>query len=214
MNTSNWAKYHEASGLRFNPRKPLLFAVNIFTQEGITSNNIAALDLGFGNGSDTIYLLQNGWRVTSIDSSMNAAVLLCSKVTSNMSKSLSVMVTDFRRLKSLPISHLVNASFSLPFLEATDFYHFWKKVTKTIMIGGRFAGTFFGINDDWSGRPDMTFLSMTDLLSLFNGFEIEYLSEVECDEEGVLDKLKHWHKYYVVARKLERPYPGNCWNGG
>ncbi|HKW53315.1 MAG TPA: class I SAM-dependent methyltransferase, partial [Stellaceae bacterium] len=59
---SDWDEYYERVAGR-PPRPTLLAALERFGAEGGQS----ALDLGCGDGRDTIELLRRGWRVLAID---------------------------------------------------------------------------------------------------------------------------------------------------
>ena len=47
----------------------------------------------------------------------------------------------------------------------------------------------------------MIFLSKEQVLQLFDGFEIIYFQEIECDGKTGLGKMKHWHIFDVIAMK-------------
>ena len=51
---------------------------------------------------------------------------------------------------SWPACELVNASFALPFCPPAEFPGLWRRIVDSILPGGRFAGQFFGPNDDWA----------------------------------------------------------------
>lgn len=48
----------------------------------------------------------------------------------------------------------------------------------------------------------MVFLSKGQVLSLFNDFEIIDFEEIEKDGKTGLGKIKHWHIYNIIARKI------------
>lgn len=50
----------------------------------------------------------------------------------------------------------------------------------------------------------MVFLSKEQVLELFkDAFEIVYFKEVEKDGKTGLGKMKHWHIYNVIAKKIK-----------
>ncbi len=71
-------------------------------------------------------------------------------------------------------------------------------------MDGYFVGNFFGQNDSWANIKDqMVFLSKEDVMNLFgDSFEIISFNEIEKDGKTGLGKLKHWHIYNVIAKKI------------
>ncbi|HAT7072845.1 TPA: hypothetical protein JAN90_08785 [Legionella pneumophila] len=58
------------------------------------------------------------------------------------------------------------------------------------------------LNDFWNTRTDMTFLNREMICHLFLQFKIEYFQEEEKDEMDALGYYKHWHKFFIVAKKI------------
>lgn len=65
-------------------------------------------------------------------------------------------------------------------------------------------GNFFGLNDSWAKlKEKMTFLSEEQVKELFKDkFEIIDFKEIEKDGKTGIGKMKHWHTYTVIAKKL------------
>lgn len=74
-------------------------------------------------------------------------------------------------------------------------------VKKSITPGGIFCGQLFGINDEWSNRPSMTFHTREQAEELFTDMEIVSFEEEESDSITVNATPKHWHIFHVIARK-------------
>lgn len=72
-------------------------------------------------------------------------------------------------------------------------------------MDGYLVGNFFGLNDSWAKvKEQMIFLSKEEIFSLFeNSFEIIEFNEVEKDGKTALGKIKHWHTYNIIAKKIE-----------
>ena len=69
---------------------------------------------------------------------------------------------------------------------------------------GYFVGNFLGLNDSWyKMNENMIFLSKNQVLDLFNKFEIVKFEEIEEDGKTGLGKLKHWHTYEIIAKKIK-----------
>ena len=60
------------------------------------------------------------------------------------------------------------------------------------------------MNDSWRPiKEEMVFLSKEQVLELFkNKFDIIEFKEIEKDGKSGLEKIKHWHIYNVIAKKL------------
>ena len=65
-------------------------------------------------------------------------------------------------------------------------------------------GNFFGLNDSWRKiKKEMVFISKEQILDLFkDSFEIIHFNEIEKDGKTGLGKMKHWHVYNIIAKKI------------
>jgi len=187
---SVWARYYAASG--DEPRDTLLDALAGFGEPGV------AVDLGCGNGRDTVALLHNGWRVLAVDSEPQAIELLRARVGDDPMLETQIATYD---QATWPPADLVNASFSLPFCPPAVFDIVWQRVVASLREGGRFCGQLFGDRDGWAPADDMTFLPRTRVEELLEAFELERFEEIEEDSRTALGEPKHWHVFHVVARK-------------
>lgn len=203
MNERNWiAYYHRLMKKNTPPRELLLKAITNF-DKGVINKPKFAIDLGCGAGCDTIELLRCGWSVLAIDSQPTAIANLLSVVQGASSvNQLQTKLASFETLNSLPNANLIHASFSLPFLRPVYFYKFWKIILETLDSGDRFSGSFFGLHDSWRVRPDMTFLNREMVCNLFAQFKMEFFEEEEKDDVDALGYYKHWHKFFIVAKKI------------
>jgi len=181
------------------PHKTVMLAQKYFQQENKIGGK--AVDLGAGAGRDTLYLLEKGWNVLALDSEQLSIDFILNRT--NASHHLEVKVMPFSEM-SLPVNlDLINASYSLPFCMPCDFTKCWRLITDQLAIGGRISGQFFGEKDEWATNPDLTIHSHEEFQQLFKEqFVIEYLQI----EDGLIPsadgKMKHWHVYHVVAKKI------------
>ena len=67
--------------------------------------------------------------------------------------------------------------------------------------GGVFCGQFFGVNDEWSKNPKMTFHTEDQAKKLLDGLEIISFKEVEEDSTTANGTPKHWHIFHIIAKK-------------
>lgn len=199
----DWSSYFEARRAQ-PPRDTLLRALAIFDAEPPLddANPRVAVDLGCGTGTDSVELLRRGWRVHAVDSSAQAI----SELTTAAASLATNLTTALTRYEDAiwPPCHLLNASFSIPHIVPADFPALWRKITASILPGGRFAGQLFGPDNSWG--PEYAALariyhSRAEVLALLAPFTIEHLEEVNRPGKDALGNPKHWHVYHIVARK-------------
>lgn len=195
--TRDWPGYFRAVHGK-PPRETLLRALDAFEKEGAPAG--FGVDLACGEGRDTLELLRRGWKVLAIEPHPAGLEMLRARVSPGDAPRLEVREAGFAGL-TLPASDLVNASFCLPFCEPGDFSALWGAITRSIRIGGRFAGQFFGERDEWAVLPDRTHHTRTQVDALFAGFVIEMLQEEDRGSTTATGEPKHWHVFHVVARK-------------
>ncbi|MBX3405080.1 MAG: class I SAM-dependent methyltransferase [Phycisphaeraceae bacterium] len=188
-------------------RETLLSALERFEREPKTDSPRApetepplAIDLGCGEGRDTLELLRRGWRVRAIDSHPMAFDLLLPRVPTEQRERLTVRAAAFEGL-DLPAARLVNASFSLPFCEPAHFDALWSRIVAAVEPGGRFCGQLFGDRDSWATIPDRSHQTEQRARDMFAAFDIEEFRAEEKDDNDALGNPKHWHVFHVVARR-------------
>lgn len=198
LSQTNWHDFYNAVEHR-PPHDTLVAALALFGTE--PERERFAIDLGCGNGRDTLELLRLGWRVLAIDRETEGIERLQKSVALQQQFSLQTRVASFEELHDLPQCDFINASFSLPFCGPSHFAGLWEMIVCAIGPGGRFAGTFFGERDSWAQEPGMTFHTRTQVETLLEPFKIEHLREEDSDGKTALGDTKHWHIFEVVAFK-------------
>jgi SAM-dependent methyltransferase len=191
-----WQAYYQASA-RLEPRPFFLEALGFV---GVPSTSSKAIDLGCGEGLETIHLLKQGWQVSAIDKEAAALQGLFKKLEPSLRKNLSMQVSSFEKA-SLPKADFIYAGLSLPFCPPEQFLKVWSKITEALVPEGTFAGHFFGIHDDWANNQDMSFYSKQELEQLCAAFEIVLLRDLEEDAKTALGIRKHWHYFELIIRK-------------
>jgi tellurite methyltransferase len=196
LSASRWGAFYDAVAAR-PPHETVVEALDRFEREGRRG---FAVDLGCGDGRDTVELVRRGWRVLAIDGEPEAIERLRAR------PELSEVETAVARFEEArwPDADLVNAGFSLPFCVPEQFEGVWRRVVASIHPSGRFSGQLFGERDQWAGEREMTFHTRAEAEALLAGFELERFDEVETDGQTALGEPKHWHVFHVVAR---RPLP-------
>jgi tellurite methyltransferase len=187
-----FSDYYDATQGR-PPRRTLLAALDRFETAGF------AVDLGCGDGRDTVELIRRGWSVLAIDAEAEAIARLKARVPAGVA--LETRVARFETA-DWPACDLVNASFALPLCAPDAFPALWQKIARSLRPGGRFAGQLYGERDGWAGWPGMTHLNRDAARALFDAFALELFEEEESDAVTPRGRPKHWHIFHVVARRL------------
>lgn len=200
----NWVTYYQAVEGR-PPRETLLKALEIFdleisdTEPPLDQPRFA-VDLGCGDGRDTVELLRRGWQVLAIDAEQKAFDRMLER--SIQRNLLQTQLMRFEELVLPPAVDLINASFCLTFCPPANFPNLWQTIVSALKPGGRFCGQLFGDRDSWTIYPNRTHHSREQVESLLQPFEVEWLEEEEHPGVTAIGEEKHWHLFHIVARKV------------
>ncbi len=197
--SETWASYYRKTGAR-PPRETLLFALDAFDAELGPGDRRFAIDLGCGNGRDTIELLRRGWRVLAIDAEQAAIDALGAREDLPAGAEIGTLTARFETAE-LPDCDLINSSFALPLVAPADFPDLWDGMVSALRAGGRISCQLYGDRDSWVGDPTITFFSKAAVEALLNPLDIELFREEEDDSTTPRGKRKHWHVFHIVARK-------------
>ena len=158
-----------------------------------------AVELGCGDGTESLALLGRGWRVLATDKQAEAVELLRSRVLPEHIDRLQTRVAAIEDL-AVPPCDLVYAGYSLPFTPPGHFVAVWDGIVRALRPGGRFAGQLFGDRDSWTSNPLWSFQTRVNVLALLQPFEIEVIRERE-DDGPSFSGPKHWHVFDIIARR-------------
>ena len=193
----DWAGYYQWSSSR-EPRPILLSACE---RLGAGAGRVA-VDLGCGEGTDALALLERGWSVVAIDVEPDGLAMLAARIPTELAGQIQLICAAFADT-NIPPAHLIHAGFSLPFCAPRQFPALWTRISHGLLPGGIFAGQLFGIRDSWADDPDMTFHNREEVTALLDGLEILTLNETERDGEA-FSGPKHWHTFDILARQSSR----------
>jgi SAM-dependent methyltransferase len=198
ISSSRWADFYDAVAER-PPHDTVVEALDRFEREGRTG---FAVDLGCGDGRETVEIARRGWRVLAIDAEPGAIERLRRRAGLAGNPRVEAVVARFTDVE-WEQADLVNSGFALPFAPRAEFDAAWRRIRGSLSSGGRFSGQLFGDHDEWAagGERDMTFLRAAEAEALLDGFELERFEEVEADGQTALGEPKHWHVFHVVARR-------------
>jgi SAM-dependent methyltransferase len=196
---SSWSAYYDAQSGR-EPRELFRRALDMIDQPDIVDAECLAIDLGAGDGTETLELLRRGWCVLAIDREHTSIQELDRRVPQQVADRYEGRVAAFETL-TLPRARLVYAGYSLPFCPPSAFPRLWREIEGALRPAGTFVGQFFGVKDDWSSDPDMTFFTHADVVDLLAGFRVLDLKEEDRDGTS-FDGPKHWHLFHVIASRV------------
>jgi len=195
----DWVAYYQAVAGR-PPRDTLLTALANFEAAASPDCSRFAVDLGCGDGRDTVELLRRGWQVLAIDGEAEAIARLLGRPDINPGR-LQIQTQRFETLTLPSDLDLINASFCLPFCPPDEFPWLWQTIVRSLKIGGRFCGQLFGDHDSWAGYSNMTHFTRSQLETLLQPLEIEWFQEEDHLGTTAIGEEKHWHIFHIVARK-------------
>lgn len=201
----DWAAYYRHTIGR-EPRP--LFARGMAAVAAAGMTPAQAVEVGFGDGTETIALLQAGWRVVAIDPAPAAAQVLMPRVPADAADRLEIRIGSAETVE-LPAFDLLYAGYALSFLEPAAFRHFWTGVRDRLRPGGFVVVNIFGVRDTWASDPEaggMTFLDLDAVHRLLDGLEVVEIEEEDKDGDSFTGP-KHWHVFDIVAR---RPPPSQA----
>jgi tellurite methyltransferase len=203
----DWQAYYEAVAER-PPRDTLLRGLANFEQGSVqkscrtaASPTPLAVDLGCGDGRDTVELLRRGWRVLAIDAEPQAFERLLARPIP-----MQLLQTQQSRFEELNLPaevDLINASFCLPFCPPANFPELWQKIVDSLAIGGRFCGQLFGDRDSWAVYPQRSHHTRQQLAELLSPFSVEFFEEEKHPGVTAIGDEKYWHIYHIVAQKKD-----------
>lgn len=163
-----------------------------------------ALDLGSGAGRDTRYLLAHGFDVTAVDENAEALGYVRQLPPGLPAERLHLVESSFEDFPFAAAGpfDLINAQFSLPFTGPEVFPAMFARLVAALGPGGVFAGTLFGVNDQWhrEGRPH-TFVTRSEAEELLRDLEVLELVEEDADGHIANGNPKHWHVFHILARR-------------
>jgi SAM-dependent methyltransferase len=192
----DWPAYYRHSSGR-EPRPLFVKGMSLAAEAGIGTGQ--AIEIGFGDGTESLALLRAGWRVLAVDPTPQAAEYLLEQAPPHSVDRLEIRTAPAQAVE-LPPFDLLYAGYALSFLETNDFRRFWTGVRAALRPGGIVIVNVFGVHDTWAGDPFMTFLERDAVERMAAGLEVLALDEEDVDGDSFVGP-KHWHVFDLVARR-------------
>ena len=199
------------------PRENLTKAFELFGDELSSPHSgqrRRAVDLGAGAGNESLYLLGLGWDVIAIDPEPHAIETIASRALalkeSTPGKTIGTIdcrLTTMQDMELKPESvHLINASFSLPYVPADEMDAVWHQCVAALDDGGVFTGHFFGPDHEWHRNQSMSFYSVEELFDHFfrsQPLAIRYLIHTREQVNLAIGGTAFFDTITVIAQKVD-----------
>jgi tellurite methyltransferase len=190
IQNNGWKEYFENTKNK-PPRALLVKALEYI------GNRDSAIDLGSGALNDSMFLLKEGFKkVVALDKE-----LVGKEVADSLpSDQFEYVISSLESFKFSTTFDLINAQYSLPFINPEQFESVFQKIKLALKEGGIFVGQFFGDRDEWASDNEMTFHTKEQATNLLSDFEILLLEEKENDRPTAAGVMKHWHVFDFIVR--------------
>ncbi|RJQ14559.1 class I SAM-dependent methyltransferase [Candidatus Parcubacteria bacterium] len=180
------------------------FLLRKLEQDGLFDCKGYALELGFGNGEDTMALAQCGYQVDAVDNRQEFIEKLKSVVGE---QKLSVNVF-FQPMEEFKIEegkyNLIFARNSLPFLKNKEaIFNLIKKLVRGLSLNGKICFTLFGPKDGWAGASNISFIEYDEVNRFLETLPIKlhYRSSEESYGKTMKGDTKFWHIHSFIYIK-------------
>jgi len=172
-----------------------------------------ALDIGCGEGRNSVFLAKNGFTVDAVDKEKSGINKLEKLIVGNNINNINVFPIDILKFKFNKKYDLILAYHSLDFLKLSEIKKLIKKIKKSVNSNGLIIMSVFSVKDllyikavkilkkkeiekNTFYFPKLKtyrhFFTKEEIKELFKGWEIIHLQQREiCDEHGSAEKHKH-----------------------
>lgn len=184
-----WAAYYEyGKGRQVRP---------LFTEAmARVGSPGVAIDLGCGDGTETLALLEAGWTVHAVDASPDGIARTAYRGRAHGDR----LTTHLTRLEDFqpPATDLLYSGWTLPFCPPERFDALWSRLRSALRPGGLLVVNLFGPRDDWASETGMTFKTLGQAQAMAEGLVDLSVTETETDGQS-FSGPKHWHEIGIMG---------------
>ena len=193
----DWPAYYRATIGR-EPRPLFARGMRLVAEAGLAPGQ--AVEIGFGDGTETLALLAHGWRVAG--DRPDARRRGGPAATGAAAGRVTPRDRDGpRRRVELPPFDLLYAGYALPFIRPETFPRFWADVVARVRPGGFLVVNLFGVHDTWAERSGHDLRRRRARAGAARRPRGQPMcDELENDGDS-FDGPKHWHVFDIVARR-------------
>lgn len=161
-----------------------------------------AIDIGCGEGYDSIYLIKNNWNVIAVDLFVEVIKKSAEKLDANLKDNLTIKRHEFENL-DIPKVDLILANYSISYCKKEKFNLLINKIIESIKLNGRFAGIIYGEDDYRKDFEYMSFMTKGQFYKVFGEkFEIEIFRESK-EKDIIKYNERINHTYEFIIRKIK-----------
>ena len=179
--------------------KLLTEALSIINKDVSATTPGYAVDLGCGEGRDTVELLRLGWKVLAIDNTAEGIKRLLANSQAKGNKSLETRVASFAN-ETWSGANLVVALLALPYCPPADFPQVWKTICNSLVPGGYVCVQFFGDQHQWAQQSFITSFTKQQVIDLFDDYSFRKFEERQTTGTGADGSTVTVHDFNIIAK--------------
>ncbi len=172
--------------------------------KGLLTGEGFALDLGCGEGRDSFYLVQKGYKVTSVDYNKESIEILKENTEKLPEHIIISDITEF----DIPESKyaFIIANNVLPFInDKNKVKEVILHMVKGLAHEGKIYFTLFGNYDEWSNnKSSMSFWTYDETHNLLEDLGLKIINRTTEERYGPTMKgtIKYWHIHKFLYEKI------------
>lgn len=160
------------------------------------------LDLGCGQGRDSLFMLTKGFKVDAVDISSQAIKEIKKRIKLNKlnNKNINLFNQDIGEFKITEDKYsIINAFNSLQFLSKIDGLKVINNIKKNLRINGYVIISGFTVFDFFYNKKNLTkcFFNQNELKDIFSNFNIIKYQEIIIEDKGH-EGFNKAHKHAIV----------------
>lgn len=195
----DWLPYYKAVAAQ--PVSPTLARALALPDLYQSGRDNRAVDLGCGEGRDSLELLSAGWTVVAVDN-FHAGITRLQELAGqrNLAERLQVIEESFVTADWGTVD-LVSAHLALPYCPPAQFASLWERIVKSLRDGGVLTTQLFGERHSGAKLLYVSHVTRTQVDELLKEFDVLKLEEIETTGKWASGEAATVHEYQILARK-------------